>query len=413
MRGRRDDSKAAAPSGRLLTCVLWSALVVSAATLADGQAQSPPPTDTSTAPDTATRLVAGRVVRPTAKGMEPVPQVWVVLHRVGADTAHPLDSVRSRRDGGYAFRYHHSGRADAIYFVSASHDGIAYFSPPLRGARVVGDDAELTVYDTTSRSLALQVRGRHLVIGAARGGEREVLEVYELANDSSVTLISPDGSRPTWTAPIPTQATSFQVGQSDVSADALRREGNRVLAVAPFAPGLKQVSFGYHLPASLERVRIPVDGATTVMEVLVEENAASINAPKLQRVADVYVEARRFHRFLGRDLPAGDTLTVTLPEVADPRRRTWYLAIIAIGIGAAMLAALASAGLRRRPAALPFEAAPIADDPDALAQAIVHLDADFERRAAAGSAERGTYEARRAELKDRLTRALAARRQRG
>jgi hypothetical protein len=48
-----------------------------------------------------------------------------------------------------------------------------------------------------------------------------------------------------------------------------------------------------------------------------------------------------------------------------------------------------------------------------LAQAIVLLDADFERRAAAGSAERGTYEARRAELKDRLTRALAARRQRG
>src|ERR687886_1973844 len=101
---------------------------------------------------------------------------------------------------------------------------MAYFSAPLRAPRVPGTDAELTVYDTTSGPLPLHVRGRHIVVSSPRAsGAREVVEVYELANDSSLTLVSPDDARPTWSTVIPAAARDFEVGQGDVSRSAVRR----------------------------------------------------------------------------------------------------------------------------------------------------------------------------------------------
>lgn len=64
-------------------------------------------------------------------GPKPIDGVRVVLHRVGPDQAGPLDSALTGPRGEYHFRYHTSGSPDAVYFVSASYDGIAYFSTPL------------------------------------------------------------------------------------------------------------------------------------------------------------------------------------------------------------------------------------------------------------------------------------------
>jgi hypothetical protein len=90
------------------------------------------------------RVVRGAVVRPGADSMVGVAGAWVVLHRVASDRAGPLDSVRTSRDGQYSIRYRISGAPDAIYFVSAEHHGIAYFSPPLDTSQTV-ERAELAV----------------------------------------------------------------------------------------------------------------------------------------------------------------------------------------------------------------------------------------------------------------------------
>src|SRR6266705_6686215 len=96
----------------------------------------------------SSQRVSGRIVRPGAQRMNPVSGAWVVLHRVGPDRAGPLDSVRSDSRGRYSFRYLRTGSQDAVYFVSASYDGIAYFTLPLAEGRVSGDDGEVTVFDT-------------------------------------------------------------------------------------------------------------------------------------------------------------------------------------------------------------------------------------------------------------------------
>src|SRR5450759_3831267 len=110
--------------------------------------------------------VSGRIVRPGGERMDPVAGAWIVLHRVGPDRAGPLDSVKSDSRGRYALSYVRTGSEDAIYFVSASYDGIAYFTPPLAEGKVSGGDGEVTVFDTTSHPVPMSVRGHHVVVSA-------------------------------------------------------------------------------------------------------------------------------------------------------------------------------------------------------------------------------------------------------
>ena len=296
-----------------------------------------------------TRRVTGRVVHPEGQRLAPVGGEWVTLHRVGSDTAGPVDSMRTSSDGQYAFTYHPWGASDAVYFVSASYDGVAYLSQPLTEAVVTGPAAEITVYDTTSRTVPLRVRGRHLVVGAPNAnGLRAIIEVFELSNDTSVTAVSPSstGDHPTWSIALPEGARQFAVGQGDVAADAVGVIGGRVSVFAPFAPGLKQLSFSYALPASAFPLVRAMPAGAIVLEVLVEETGAQVSGPGIREVAPVAAEGRTFRRFLAQDLPAGAAVRITVPVVASGRR-TVYITAIAIAVGVVMLGALGVAFTRR------------------------------------------------------------------
>lgn len=391
--------EAAGTRGRL--CLL--PLLVAGVAAAQSPAPVPPMPDE--------RAVSGRVLRPDVSGeLRPVPDVWVVLHRVGSDTAAPLDSVRSRADGVFRFRYRASGDPDALYFVSAFHAGIAYFGPPLRGRDVTGEDAEVVVYDTSSSAIPLHVRGRHLIVGAPRPDRtRDIVEVFEIANDSSVTRLTSEGGAPTWSTVIPGGVSEFQVGQGDFAPETIRLEGERVVVSAPFAPGLKQLSFAYRLPQSSFPASYPLSGGTTVLEVLLEEPAATASAPGLEAVEPVNVEGRAFRRYLAQNVPAGGVVRVTVPLLATSGQRTRWIIFVAAGIALAMVAALLIALVRRRPAAAVITRQATAPDPtETLARTIALLDEEFERIAEPDAARRQRYEEERAALKTRLARALAA-----
>jgi hypothetical protein len=253
------------------------------------------------------------------------------------------------------------------------------------------------------------VRGRHIVVSAPRaGGAREIVEVYELANDSSLTLISPDDARPTWTAPIPAEATDFQVGQGDISPSAVRQEKGRVVVVAPFAPGLKQLSFGYRLSTSAFPLSVPIVGGATVLEVLTEEPGAKVSGARLKEMPAAAVQGRTFRRFLAQDAPSNAVVRIETPAFSTASVNQLYLAGIAIAIGAAMLIALAASFTRRARrlgAATPLMEPPV-ESVDQLARSIADLDSEFERNSGASDSDREEYLAKRLELKQRLARAL-------
>jgi hypothetical protein len=356
--------------------------------------------------------VDGTIERPGKRDLVPVGGVWVTIHRVGSDTAGPIDSMRVGADGRYHFRYTRTGRSDAVYFVSASYDGIAYFSRPLTTTAVSGDDAAIVVFDTTSVHFPLSIKGRHVIIASPNvDGTREVVEAYEIANDSDRTLIAQDDAHPSWSAPLPEGVTNIQVGESDISPQAVSFGGGRVLVTAPFAPGLKQLSFSYRVPQTSFPLRVPVEQAATVLEVLLEEPKATAQGATLKPVAPVAIQGRPFLRYLGADAPAGAAVEVTVPVIQAAASERVYREI-AIALAALMMVGLLAwlARARARSARAPGAPAPRPSDAtETLALAIASLDAEFERAPAPSERERAVYEEQRRTLKRELTSALDSR----
>jgi hypothetical protein len=293
--------------------------------------------------------VAGRVVKPGGDSVVAVADAWVTLHRVGTDHAGPVDSTHTNGSGHYTFRYKRTGASDAIYFVSSSHDGVAYFSHPLNAGDESGDDGEIVVFDTTSRHVPMTIRGRHLIVSrAAADGLRTVTEVFELSNDTSVTRIAPNESDAgaVWSSGLPSGAGTPVVADGDIPAAAVRFANSRALVYAPFAPGMKQLAFHYDLPADAFPLKIPFEHGTVVFEVLVEDPTGTATGAKLAAVAPVAIDGHEFHRYLASDVPANSVAVISVPEVKQPPALL-FVAGLTLLIGGAMTVTLARA-LRRR-----------------------------------------------------------------
>ena len=350
------------------------------------------------------RSIAGRVTRPEAgRGEVPVPGAWVVLHRVGPDSAGPLDSMRTAGDGRYTFRYRAFGDTNAVYFVSTSRGGVNYFTAPVREVAVRDGVAEILVYDTTSAPVPIAVRGRHVIVTAADTGSdrRRIIEAYELSNDTTVTRVAAGTDGFTFEAPLPAGVTIVAPGQGDISEEAIRLVDGRVRVSAPLSPGMRQFSFSYELPADAP-FTVLVSAATPVVEVLLEDARGEAAGAGLTASDPVEVEGRPFRRFLAEDVAAAQTFQITMP--GDGGRRNRRLIGVFVAVGTAMLVAMLLVfsgvwrGRRRRE-----------DDPAALAVAVAALDEAFARIDAPTEEQRATHFLERARLKGRLSAVLAKR----
>jgi len=376
-------------------------------------AQQPVPGSTASPPVNEARRVNGRVVRPGPKGEDVVgvPGIVVTLHRVGPDGAGPLDSMRTEADGRYRFSYRARGSADAVYFTSVMFDGIAYFSSPTRAAMTYEGDASITVFDTSSRNVHIKVAGHHFVVAAPRpDGRREVAEVFELQNDTAVTLVSGDTAHPTWRVHLPTGATDARVTESDISPGAADVRPGEVRVYAPLSPGIRQLALMYVLPKSSFPLQIPVEWPTTVLEVLAEEPTAEVSGARLTKRDTASTGGRTFQRWLAEDVPANGVISIDFRESAAAREHR-IVTILGSLVAALMAAALFVAFRRRAPrpvvAATPGFSA---DARESLVREIALLDASWERDPLRTPERAAEYDERRRALKARLAELLAAER---
>lgn len=373
------------------------------------------------------RSVDGRVIRPVATGgdsagMGPVVGTWVTLHRVGKDSAGPIDSMRTDKAGGYRMQWRPSGAADAVYFASVTWGGIAYFTPPLRDANVRGEGAEITVFDTTTRVFPLSVKGRHLIVGMLDSAEmRTVIEVFELSNDSTRTIITADGASPspTWSLAIPKAAQDVRVTEGEISPESFAYADGRVSIFAPIAPGLKQLAFSYKLPANSFPITFRAEDGAVVFEVLLEDAQGTVFGQGFAAVDPVTLENRNFRRFLAQDFKPRGEVTIEVPLVRSPGRKL-YIAGIFVAVGFLLLlllsrvmqrrtaqgaVALTSSRVLQQKVSARLPEIPLSDR---LAQEIAALDAIFAKQADPSESVREAYTARRQELKDALADALAS-----
>ena len=141
-----------------------------------------------------------------------------------------------------------------MYIVSARYAGVAYFTTPLRAAAVTSPDADVSVFDTTSSAFPLTVRARHVVVAPPdAGGLRRVVDVLEVANDSTRTLVAGATGR-TWRLALPEDATQPGSSGGDLPPEAFRFEGANADLVVPFPPGSRQLVITYAIPARTMRL---------------------------------------------------------------------------------------------------------------------------------------------------------------
>jgi hypothetical protein len=278
----------------------------------------------------------------------PLPNAWVVLHQVMRESGGPVDSVRSDARGRYRILLSRPDTA-SVYVVSAWYDSLAYFSLPLNVVdRPAVHVEDIMTFATSASGPPLRLARRLATVAAAReDGTREVLEILEIENPGVTTRITKDTLHPTWAGQIPVGAGQFQGGQGDVSPEAMVFRNDSVYVLGPIPPGpVKQLSYGYSLRSGTRALVIPIDQATTEVNLLIEDTAAVVRAPKLDSLGVQEIEQRRFAAYRAGPLAAGDRVEIQLPSTGF-RAQTLLPYVIAVLAGGMVIALVWA--LRRRP----------------------------------------------------------------
>lgn len=291
--------------------------------------------------------VSGRVLR-GGRDTVPLSGAWVVLHKVTRGGGGPVDSVRTDARGRYRLPLR-SPDSTGIYVVSASYDSLAYFSLPLNVAgRPAVHVEDIVAFRTSVNGPPIRL-ARRLVTAAAASedGTREILEILELENAGLTTRITRDTLVPTWAGRVPARAGQLRGGQGDVSPEAMVFRHDSVIVMGAIPPGpVKQVSYGYTLPAGTRALVIPIDQPTVELNLLVEDTAAAVTAPKLESLGIQEIERRRFATYRAGPLVPGDRVAIQLPSTGF-RAQTLLPYVIAV-LASGMVVALVWA-LRKRP----------------------------------------------------------------
>ncbi len=200
---------------------------------------------------------------------------------------------------------------------------------------------------------------------------------------------------------LPLGAVNLEVGEGDVSPDAVRRHGDTLAVFAPVPPGpdgVKQVVVSYLAPRA-RLLDLPVDQPYDRFQVLLEDTLATVQALGLQRTGVETVESIAFARFDGSVAPPRPVRIVFAAGAVRPVDY-WWVVVTAV----ALSFVVGLIAWWRRPRATP---ATVVVGVDELAARIAALDEAFEQRGEqATDVERARYHRERGQLKAQLAAGL-------
>jgi hypothetical protein len=317
---------------------------------------------------------------------------------VGQTVQGPIDSSRTDRQGGFRFSY----RPDSatFYIASSRYAGIEYFSTPLPTNPARPDTSiKIMVYDTSSTA-PVELEARHLVLTRpGEDGSRGVLDLIMLRNPGRHTRIAPDTLEASWGLPLPRGTVGLEVGESDVSAEAISRKGDSLFIGAAIAPGEKQLTLQYQVPPRVGLVELPLNADSVLLNVLAEEASVKVSGPGLQRADSQVIQGRSFHRWSGTS-DAGGVLRIVVPGATQVGRWTLPILVGVLGLGLIAAGWLALVNPRGRK---------VGGHRAKLVDAIASLDLRYQgNQDRTSEQEWSSYVAERARLKQELEAALAA-----
>jgi hypothetical protein len=189
------------------------------------------------------------------------------------------------------------------------------------------------VYDTSSTA-PVSLEARHLVLTRpTEDGSRSLLDLVILQNGGRLTRVAPDTVQGSWSVALPRGTVGLQVRESDVSSEAVTRAGDSLTIAAALAPGEKQLTLEYQVPAGRSSVELPLQEAGLSLNVLTEEPEVRVIAPGIARADSQLIQGRSFRRWTGTVSTAG-VLRLILPE--GRREPRWLLAALVGGLALAL-----------------------------------------------------------------------------
>ena len=322
----------------------------------------------------------------------------VVLHRIAPAAQGPIDSVATAPDGRYAFRFRFD--STAIYLLSARHDGVEYFSSPVRARRGAVDSTSLLVHDTASAAPVV-VAGHFWVVGAATAAKRRpVLDLVLLRNDGFRTRVARDSLGASWMVPLPAGAAEVEAGEGEFSPASIEPRGDSIAVLSPLVPGQRQLVVQYTVPVG-SRLVLPVAQPAESVIVLLQPGDGTVRTKGFTAADSQQVEGRMYRRWAGSFAEPG-AVEVRFADPAGSNALVPLVALLAMALG--VLAAFVLR--RRRPAPAPSPA----DRVSRLVEEIASLDATYAgRQGDVAADEWARYQADRARLRHELDAALAAR----
>ncbi len=319
---------------------------------------------------------------------------WVVLHAVGPADGAAVDSQRTDRAGRYVIRIA-SGDTSATYLTSVEHQSVGYFSEPFQLPRSGTETVPpLVVYDTSATGAPIAIAERHVLVRRPDQSGRRVVELFVLVNRGRHTRVAVDSVSPVWQTAITPLAREFEIGLTDLGSDGIEYRDDTLAVFAPISPGERQVLVGYLLALDVDTMAIAIDQPIERFSVLLEDSLASLDAPALTLRGVEDLDGTPLRRYGAESVGPGGVVVVRFGAGRDQGPSVvWILvpiaAVVLVGVFALWW------GRVRR------SSATATADPAALAAEIAALDAGR------GSMDEETYRARRAELKARLSAALA------
>lgn len=346
-------------------------------------------------------------------GGVPMEEGTVVLHQLSDGSQGELDSLAIDAGGRFSFalpRAPDPARGD-VFFASVRHHGVLYFGPAITEAPQLDSIYEVLAYDTLlapAEGLSIPVQSRSVFFEPDAGSWR-VTDLFQLRNDEDRTLVTRPGGI-VWRHALPAEATDVTTGEGELSFAAAEFEDGDLVVRAAVPPGERLFVVRYRVP-SLD-ITVPNRGPTEALDILIREPAPPIEVPGLELLDRIELEAgSTYMRFTGVDVPAPG-VTIVEREVQGPPRVEYAALLLALVLGAAGLWVLRP-GMSPAPAGTGAMSPPGAggDRPpspgaggarrDALLYEIARLDEDHAAGAPTDE-ERAAYQARRAELLERI-----------
>ncbi|MDA1329548.1 MAG: cytochrome c [Chloroflexi bacterium] len=292
-----------------------------------------------------------------------------------------------------------------LYLVSTTYEGLTYFSEPLTAQAISsGDQFALIIYESTSDPSAIQVSAVSLVFDFLAEGQIRVVEQVLLSNLGDRAVVPPEEGLPVLRYALPSEASDliFEQGQVGDRYEVVDDGFYDYRAVLP-GKNTYHVLFAFELPYNkyLDFVR-PIEFPTEDVLVFVPENSVQFESDQFflagqQRIEGVnyfvyqLLEEAEAGREIHIELRGVHPLGNSLARLIANEQFLIGLTALTVTVGAIWI------GLRRRPSA-----ANVAENPEALMDAIVDLDGANQR----GEIAQEDYLQQRAQLKKQLGRAI-------